>query len=287
MSTPIPIIMRSHNDMPFVVETFDALARQTVAGEVIVFDNASTDGTREVVAARAARVIDVPAGAYMPGVVLNDGMVQTIGPLAVFLNADCTPQHDEFLAELVAPMTEAGVAATFARQIPRPDCHPLFAKDTDTMFGDGCGPQRGRHRFSMAASCIRRAVWHADPFNEHFRYSEDVEWTWRARLHGYAIRYVPDAVAMHSNSYTLRQLYRRHFGEGFADAEIFHWTPWQASLVRYSLLPYVRLVLSDLRYCLRHGHPGCIITAPLLRLVQAAGRRAGFTAGRTQQRAGA
>jgi rhamnosyltransferase len=138
----------------------------------------------------------------------------------------------------------------------------------------------------MAASAIRRADWEAAPFDETLRYSEDVDWTWRLRQRGRGVRYVPDAVAVHSHDYTLRQLARRHFGEGQAEAAIFEWSDWQASWLRYSALPWGRQVLRDVGWALAHGEWRAALEAPVVRTVQAAGRRAGFRAGRAGRRRG-
>lgn len=275
------IIMRSHNDMPLIAKTLAALYRFASACpfELIVFDNASTDGTLDEVKKYTDRIIHVPAGAYIPGRVLNQGMEVSQGEFVVFLNSDCTPQHEEWLRKLLGGFTDERVAAVFGRQVPRPDCHPLYAKDTEETYGDGARQRYWRHCFSMASSAIRRSVWERLKFNDQIRYSEDIDWTWRARQQGYMIRYVPDSIVMHSHNYTLRQFYKRHYGEGKAEAVIFEWSPWQRSLLRYSLLPYARQVMSDWEYCLSQKEFRAALFSPVLRLTQMLGRRAGFSAG--------
>jgi len=273
------VVMRSRNDMPLIAETLAMLKRQSLAHELIVFDNASTDGTLEEVKKSGARVVEVPAGQYVPGKVLNQGMELTGGELVAFLNSDCTPADERWLACLLQGFDSDRVAAVFGRQRPRLDCQPLLARDTEAAFGDGANQKRWRHCFSMASSAIRRSAWARRRFNERLRYSEDIEWTWRARQDGCEIRYVPDSVAFHSHNYTLRQLWRRYYGEGRAEAVIFDWAPWERSLLRYTILPWGRQTLSDLKYCLGSGRLMWAARAPVVRLAQALGRRAGFRAG--------
>jgi rhamnosyltransferase len=210
-------------------------------------------------------------------------MAATQGEVVVFVNADCTPQDSHWLRQLMAPFADPQVAAVFGRQIPRPGCWLLYAKDTENTFGDGSQQRRWRHCFSMAASAVRRSVWAALPFREDLKYSEDIDWTWRVRQQGYAVQYVAAAVAMHSHNYTPAQLHRRHFGEGRAEASIFPWTAWESSLLRYSLLPFARQVVSDWRFCLKRGAVGAAAAAPVLRLAQMTGRRRGFQAGRRER----
>ena len=274
------VVMRSHNDMGVIALTLAKLHEQDLAFELICLDNESHDGTLKELSKYTNRIVNIPQGTYVPGRVLNLGMELAAGDNVVFLNSDCTPQDSQWLRNLLAGFGNDGkVAAVFGRQIPRPDCHPLLAKDTEDTYGDGSRQQYWRHCFSMASSAISRSAWETRKFDEALRYSEDIDWTWKMRRAGYEIRYVPDSVVMHSHNYTLRQFYRRHYGEGRAEASIFDWSSWEASFLRYSLLPYGRQVLSDWKYALPRGLVGACLWSPLLRLAQLIGRRKGFREG--------
>jgi hypothetical protein len=131
----------------------------------------------------------------------------------------------------------------------------------------------------MASSAIRRSVWEAMPFPEDLQYSEDIDWTWRARQRGFVIRYVRDSEVLHSHDYPIALFHRRHLGEGRADAAIFEWSPWRASFLRFSLLPLGRQVLADWRYCAERGLWTAAAQAPAFRLAQMAGRWQGFREG--------
>lgn len=283
------VVMRSHNDMPVVAETLAMLRQQRTPFDLVVFDNASTDGTLEEARKYTDRIVHVAAGAYVPGRVLNQAMVCASGEYVVFVNSDCPPQSDTWLQQMIAGFADEQVVAVFGRQVPRADCHPLYAKDTEDTFGDGSRQPFWRHCFSMASAAIRTSAWKTAPFNERLQYSEDIDWTWRARQRGGRIVYVPDAVVTHSHNYTLRQLYRRQYGEGQAEAFIFDWEPWRRNLLRYSLLPFVRQTLSDWKYCLSHSAFGAIPFSPVMRFTSLLGRRKGFTDGwaeRKRQEAG-
>lgn len=279
MST-VSVVMRSHNDMPLIAETLRRLHTQRRPLVLLAFDNASTDGTVEELRKYTDHIHHVPAGTYVPGRVLNQAMTATDGEFVVFLNADCTPRDDFMLDALLAGFGEQDalekVAAVFGRQIPRPDCRPLMVKDTEETYGDGSRQRFWRHCFSMAVSAIRRSVWEQTAFREDLQYSEDIDWTWRARECGYQIRYVAGACVLHSHNYTLHQFYQRQLGEGRAEARIFAWSSWESSLLRYSLLPYLRQVASDWKYCAANLQPGEALYSPVLRMAQMAGRRHGF-----------
>ncbi|MDK2972916.1 MAG: hypothetical protein PWP23_2671 [Candidatus Sumerlaeota bacterium] len=273
------IVMRSYNDAWVIGATLDAIARQKAPFELIVFDNESTDGSPDIIRKHTDRIVNVPSGTYVPGKVLNAAMRETDGEFVVFVNSDCTPQNDEWLGNLLAGFNAPNVAAVFGRQIPRPECQALFAKDTEDTFGDGARQKYWKHCFSMASSAIRRSAWEERPFNEAIQYSEDVEWTWQARQRGHEIRYVPDSIVMHSHNYTLKQWHKRQYGEGKAEAVMFDWPAWETTWLRYSLLPLGRQVLSDWKYALRTANPGAFLHSPALRTAQMLGRRKGFLEG--------
>ncbi len=279
MSIPVSIVLRARNDIAFIARTLDGIASQSVPSRIFALDNNSTDGTREVLASRVYRLTDVPEGAYIPGRVLNQGMQISESDRVVFLNSDCIPQNEHWLAELLAAFSSADCAAVFGRQIPRPNCQPIFYKDTEDTFGDGSRQKYWKHCFSMASSAISREVWQKHPFREDIQYSEDIDWTWRMRQLGHSIRYAPASIVEHSHNYSPQQFYRRQYGEGKAEAQIFAWSNWERFWLRYSLLPFLRQVMSDYRYALKSRIFPIAYQSPVMRLAQMLGRRRGFLDG--------
>lgn len=273
------IILRAYNDMPLIAETLKMIAEQDVEHVLIAMDNESNDGTTKEIGKYTDRIINIQKGTYVPGRVLNQAMGASEGEFVVFVNSDCTPQNNEWLRHLLAGFHNDSVGAVFGRQIPRPDCKPLFAKDTEATFGDGSRQKYWKHCFSMASSAVRRSVWDKYKFNEDIQYSEDIEWTWRIRQKGHKIQYVKESVVAHSHNYTLKQWHKRQYGEGKAEAVIFNWSPWETSLLRYSVLPFGRQVIDDWKYSLPQFALGSMIYSPFMRMAQLLGRRKGFRDG--------
>jgi hypothetical protein len=69
----------------------------------------------------------------------------------------------------------------------------------------------------MVSSVTHRSVLDKVPIREDLQYAEDDEWT-RRLVEGYEIPYAIESVAMHSHNYTLRQSYKRSFGDSKAMA---------------------------------------------------------------------
>ena len=268
----ISILIRSRNDEAFIGRTLDAIFRQQCPFpfEVIVCDDASTDDTPAIIASHSkAIMIQRPDGPYMPGRTLNHLASHANGDLIVFNNADAIPQNDNYLQEIVRPLLETDAEAVYANQLPRPDAQYLVRKDNLRAFGDGVIASKWRFFFSMAASATRKITLTEHPFDETIRYSEDVEWAYRNKLR---IAYAKDALVEHSHNYTLAQLKRRFYGEGYSDARIFGSVP---SLSK-SVLSAGMETLRDWAFII--AHPAGFrefFTAPIRRLVQKINYRKG------------
>jgi hypothetical protein len=69
-----------------ITKAQDAMVRLGVAGEVVVADNGSADGSQEIAAAHGARVIRVPERGY--GAALRDGFEAARGTYVIMADAD-------------------------------------------------------------------------------------------------------------------------------------------------------------------------------------------------------
>ena len=277
-SPEVSVVLRSRNDGGIIGRTLAALRRQTVPHEIVSLDNASSDDTRAVLTAHGVTVHDVPAGGYVPGRVLNRGVALARADVVAFVNSDCPPLHDDFLARLVAPIRGGAADATWGRQVPRPGASALTRLDHARMYGDTPPPASWGPRFSLAVSAIRRALLRERPFSEEVQYSEDLEWVVAMLPRGLRVRYVPDARAEHSHEYSFGQAWKRFFEEGRADAAIFRDGGRPVAPLR-SALGLLRDVLRDAEEGLRAGEPGALARSPFLRAAQRGGYLAGRLAG--------
>ncbi|MGI6356557.1 MAG: glycosyltransferase [Lentisphaerae bacterium] len=260
------VVIRSHNDRIFIDRTLDGLRRQTQTDfEVIFCDDNSTDGTAEVIAEWPdALRLPPEEGGYVPGKVLNRAVRAASGDIVVFNNADAIITHDEWLANLTRPFDDQAVAATFARQDPRPDAWPMVQRDHARAFGDGRVAANWRHFFSLASAAARRHLLLEQPFDERLQYSEDIEWSWRMKRLDWKISYVPDAVAEHSHNYEPAALWKRFYNEGLADAAIFDDSPNLLRAFRRWLAETAR----DYAFCLQQGSWKGLLSAPAYRFRQ-------------------
>ena len=254
MSDPlVSIIMRSFNEGWALRETLPALRAQDYRNwELIVIDSGSTDGSMELLRhANPRHLVQILPHEYRPSRVLNLGMQLARSDLAVFLNADATPQNSSWLRPLVTALQDPHTAAVFGRQIPRPDCRAVYAFDYERCFGPNRESARWDHFFSMVSSGLRKDIWAQRGFLESMQYSEDDEYTRWCRAQGYRMVYRPESVVMHSHNYTPRQAYKRSFGEAWALAAVWSGPPTIFGPAKTVFLGWLNDARRDLSYCLR------------------------------------
>ena len=282
MSDPsVSIILRSFNEAWALRETLPALAAQNYQNwELIVIDSGSTDGSVELFRQFQPRhLIQIPHREYNPARVINQGMGLAASNLAIFLNADATPQGADWLGPLVSALLNPQVAAVFGRQIPRPDCQAVFAHDYERCFGENRESVKWEHFFSMASSGLRKDIWEKRGFNERMQYSEDDEYTRWCRAQGYRVVYVPESVAMHSHNYTAAQAWKRSFGEGRALAAVCDSPGAMPTWGRNVFLGWANDARRDFMFCARTRRLNEWPHALRIRWQQRSGNLAGFRNG--------
>ncbi len=277
----VSVVMRSFNEAWAIGETIRQLFSQDFEGEIelVVVDSGSSDGSLEIIKeAKPTKLIQIPLGTYVPGVVLNRGAHETTHDWIIYLNADATPVGDNWLTNLLRPcLTGDRVGAAFSRQIPRPDCKAVFAHDYDRCFGPNRESTNWDHFFSMVSCVTHRSIITQYPVREDLQYAEDDEWTRRLAQNGFGIIYAADSAVMHSHNYSLRQSYKRARGDALAMAAAGTTKP-----PTNTLLGWFADTLRDTRWCLRHHRLGSLPYASAVRLAQRLGRRTGDAAGRIQ-----
>ena len=282
MSDPfVSIIMRSFNEAWALKGTLPALAAQEFKNwELIVIDSGSTDGSQELIrAAKPAHFVQITPKEYNPSRVMNQGMRLAKSEFGIFINADATPQGTNWLRPLVDALQNPKTAACFGRQIPRPDCHAVFANDYDRCFGPNRESVKWEHFFSMVSSGLRKDVWSKRGFREDLQYAEDDEYTRWCKAQGYSVAYVPESVAMHSHNYTPEQSYKRAFGDARAIGKAWTGSPAEFNFAKNVLLGWASDLRHDLKFCAREKRLGELAHAARIRWQQRKGKLAGFRQG--------
>jgi GT2 family glycosyltransferase len=199
----------------FLGACLDSLAAQTVAREVLVVDNASTDGTADVLRRRAdVRVIRTSENlGFAGGAQLGLESAET--EYVAFLNDDAVAEPT-WLEALVGAADAHHDAAAITSLLLLAGTDPPRVNNagvvllptlygTDRAFGRPASEVDQPAEvfgFSGGAALVRRdAALAVGGFPARFfLYYEDTDLSWRLRLAGWSIRYEPTAVVHHRHA---------------------------------------------------------------------------------------
>jgi GT2 family glycosyltransferase len=210
-TTVIVVTWRGREHLPACL---DALAAQTRPHRLLVVDNASDDGSADVLATHPARpeVLRLPANSgYAGGLAAALPGVTT--EFVAWLNDDTVADPD-WLAELEdALAADPDTAAVGARLV---DAAGATISLGVRLTGDGYGsdvtdPTEPVFGFCGGAALLRTKVL-ADVGGVpggFFCYYEDTDTAWRLRLAGWTVRSVPSATVVHRHGASSRPGSRR------------------------------------------------------------------------------
>lgn len=221
MNAPVlvSVIIPNWNGARYLPTCLDALRRQTYPTlEVVVADNASTDGSREILARDypEVRLVALDENRGFAGAV-NAGIRAAKGEIVALLNNDteADPRWVAELARALAQHTDAGSAASKMLLFDRRD---TIHSAGDSFRTDGLPANRGvwqkdagqydreEYVFSGCGGAVayrREMLDQVGLLDELFFFNcEDVDLAWRAQLAGWRCIYVPTAVVYHCLSAT-------------------------------------------------------------------------------------
>jgi len=230
----VSVVIPVHNGGENLRLCLEALAQSTrPPDELIVLDDASTDGSGELAQTFGARVLRLPGPPRGAAVPRNRGAAVASGDLLVFLDADVAV-HTDALEKMDRTMTEhADIAALFGSYDTSPRAESLVSRYKNLLHHYVHQHGRGEaSTFWTGCGAIRREVFESvGGFDESFRAIEDIELGARVRRAGYRVWLCPDVQVTHLKRWTLRSLLR---------SDIFDRAiPWSRLVLRSAHLPAV------------------------------------------------
>ncbi len=210
----VSVVVINWNGARHLPTCLDALRAQTYPRlEIIVADNASTDGSQALVRERypEVRLVALPENRGFTGG-NNAGIAASRGEIIILLNND-TEVAPTWVAALVDAFARHPQAGTAASKMLLFDRRDTFHTAGDYYRVDGLPGNRGvwqkdvgqydREEYVFGACggalAIRRQVLETIGLldDDFFFSAEDVDFAWRAQLAGYRCIYVPQAVVYH------------------------------------------------------------------------------------------
>jgi len=175
------VILPVFNGEAHIAAALNSILDQLSADdEVLVVDDASTDGTTEVVSSFLPRVTLLRGNGSGPAAARNIGLAVARGDFIAFLDHDDLWPRDRHRCLLSALLSDDGADAAVGRVRIQYD-----APETDP-FHDGID---GHHHTSILPSCLyrRRLIDIVGNFDPTLRYGEDYDYYLRQLETGMAI----------------------------------------------------------------------------------------------------
>ena len=217
----LSVIVVAYNPGCGIVGALRAMLEDLVGvdAELIVVDNASDDGTAELIRDRLPEVRLVREQrnrGYAAGV--NRGLEEALGDVLVVANADVTPRPGALrrLLSAVRDNPEFGILGGLvldSHGVPIKNCYRALPRLSDILrealflrprtvprelAPDPAAPVETEVVSGSVAAVSRAALERIGPMDEQFfLYNEDVEWCRRARERGLLVGVVTDAVFEH------------------------------------------------------------------------------------------
>jgi GT2 family glycosyltransferase len=215
------ILVPVHNEalaIPTLLRTLALATRKAKDFEILFIDNASTDGSREMLEAAKlphARVLREPRRGYAEP--LNTGIAEASGELLLFLDARSRPDP-HWVVEMEKAFANADLVVGNSPAAPGEKSTPysrvaakLFDKHAERTsralgyalpWGPACN--LGAHRSLVEA---------AGPFSSEAASAFDIDWCWRAMISGARIAYAGKAKihqSRHGDKLALLQQFERY-----------------------------------------------------------------------------
>lgn len=218
----VAVIIVDTNEGGFLPKTLDLLATQTRPPDrTIVVDNASTDGSPEMIEERYPHVEVVRLGRNAGFAGANNEGARRADDCdwVVLLNADAFPEP-EWLESLLRAAGERPEFAFFASRMMKARVPSELDGAGDAYhvnglsfrIGHGCKAAEAPYAFESRetfSACGGAVMYRADLYREmggfdesFFGYLEDTDLAFRLRLAGHRCLYVPDAAVHHVGSGT-------------------------------------------------------------------------------------
>ncbi len=237
MNRRVTLIVINYNGRSFIEACLDSLRAQSRrADEIVVVDNASPDGSADLVLSGypEVKLLALPENLGFPAA-CNAGIDAASGELVGILNNDLVLDTHWLEAMLQADTTEWDFWASrivFAEAPERVDSagDGMAVIGAGYKIGHGEAAERhlqGREVFGpcAAAALYRRSMLQAlGGFDEDFfLIYEDADLNMRARLRGHRCRYVPEAVANHKGNASIGTFSDNYVFYGHRNSEYVYW----------------------------------------------------------------
>jgi rhamnosyltransferase len=235
----VSIIIPTLNGGETLGKLFGTLQEQSVRpAQIFVVDSSSKDNTIKICNAFRVDLIQIEPKTFDHGGTRNLAASRAIGDIIVFLTQDALFRDAGGLENLIRPLDDPKIAASYGRQLPREGVNPIerFVRSFNyppigMIKGIDDLPRLGVKTFFFSNSCSaikKRAFQEVGGFPEKTIMNEDMFLAAKLLQRGYKVAYQPEAVVYHSHNCSLAMEFKRYFDIGV----FFNRNRWIGDLAR-------------------------------------------------------
>lgn len=213
----VTVIIPNYNGIEYIEACLDSLYGGSMVPEVIVIDNASSDGSDRLVEQKfpQCQLVRLQENTGFDTAV-NEGIRRADTEYVILLNNDTRADKDfvKNLYKAISSKKEAFSVAAKMLSMGEPDiiddAGDLYCA-LGWAYALGKGKEKSHYTVfaEIFAACAGAAIYRKEIFDrigyfdeQHFAYLEDIDIAYRARINGWRNYYTPDAIVYHAGSAT-------------------------------------------------------------------------------------
>jgi len=217
----VTVVIPNYNGLRYLRDCIEALMKQTMRANILIVDNASTDGSENI----AGEYDDIKQlrldENYGFSRAVNEGIKAATTPYVILLNND-TKVDPGFVEAMVAAIDGRDDTFSVSARMIQMNAPDKIDSAGDLYCALGWAFSLGKDkdisgykkRSRIFSACAGAAIYRKDLFDKigyfdelHFSYLEDVDIGYRARIRGYRNLYEPGAIVYHAGSATTGSRY--------------------------------------------------------------------------------
>ena len=223
----ISVIIPTYNAIQHIDKLIAKLNEQIIDDdkEIIIIDSSSSDGTVEFcLNLPDIKFISIDKKDFDHGGTRNKAAMVAKGGILVFITQDALPFDNFFLKKLIKPLQDSSIAATYGRQVARPDATIIEKLTREFNYPNKSItktkkdiPKLGIKTFYLTNVC---SAYKRNDFDQVGRFpettilNEDMLIAFKLIMADMKVSYACDAMVYHSHNYGCWQQFRRNFDIG-------------------------------------------------------------------------
>lgn len=221
----IDIICPLYNAEEYILSLHQSLLRQkdVKINKINYILTRSSDNTEIILKENKIPYTLIEANEFSHSLTREKVALKSKADILVFITQDIIINRNDYLINLVKPIIDGNVEATFSRQVAKDKNIEKYTREKNYPKESYVVSKNDLDRlgirtffFSDASSAIKKDIFvKLNGYdNKDLPTNEDMYFAYKLIMNGYKIRYCSESVVIHSHHLSFKQLYKRYFDTG-------------------------------------------------------------------------